>query len=77
MGTTTNFALRSDFIYFEGFGLGEMSFHHTLDLIFELDETTLATGRLVNGLPCDRIDMIIEDLDLEPKIDAMVREFLE
>ncbi|GKA51725.1 hypothetical protein Tco_0744921 [Tanacetum coccineum] len=37
----------------------------------------LATGRLVNGLPCDRIDMIIEDLDLEPKIDAMVRDFLE
>nr|GEY13497.1 nucleolar protein 58-like [Tanacetum cinerariifolium] len=31
----------------------------------------LATSLLVNGLPCDRIDMIIEDLDLEPKIDAM------
>nr|GEV94867.1 hypothetical protein [Tanacetum cinerariifolium] len=33
----------------------------------------LATGRLVNGSPCDRINMIIEDLDLEPKIDAVVR----
>nr|GFB68433.1 hypothetical protein [Tanacetum cinerariifolium] len=32
---------------------------------------------LVNGLPCDQIDMIIEDLDLKPKIDAMVRDFLE
>ncbi|GKG13781.1 hypothetical protein Tco_0350741, partial [Tanacetum coccineum] len=31
--------------------------------------------RLVNGLPCDRIDMIIEDLDLEPKINAMMRDF--
>ncbi|GKA11784.1 MAK10-like protein [Tanacetum coccineum] len=39
--------------------------------------TKLAIGRLVNGSPCDRIGMIIEDLDLEPKIDAMMREFLE
>nr|GEX90577.1 hypothetical protein [Tanacetum cinerariifolium] len=37
----------------------------------------LATGCLVNGSPCGRIDMIIEDLDLEPKIDAMARDFLE
>nr|GEX42174.1 MAK10-like protein [Tanacetum cinerariifolium] len=37
----------------------------------------LTTDRLVNGSPCDWIDMIIEDLDLKPKIDAMVREFLE
>nr|GEU42507.1 reverse transcriptase domain-containing protein [Tanacetum cinerariifolium] len=99
MVTTTNFAQRSDFVHLDGFGLGEMSSYHTLDLIFELDETTvrwtrdimrhrdsldrfseiswLATGHLVNGSPCDRIDMIIENLDMEPKIDAMVRDFLE
>nr|GEU53391.1 hypothetical protein [Tanacetum cinerariifolium] len=95
MGTATNFARISDFINLDGFGLGEMRFHHMLELIFKLDETTvgctrdimrhrdslnrfsevswLASGRLVNGSPCDRIDMIIEDLDLEPKIDAVVR----
>nr|GFA00695.1 hypothetical protein [Tanacetum cinerariifolium] len=31
----------------------------------------LATGRLFNGLPCDWINMNIEDLDLEPMINAM------
>ncbi|GKF19932.1 hypothetical protein Tco_0068570, partial [Tanacetum coccineum] len=45
MGTTTNFARRSDFVYLDGFGLGEMSFHHTLDLIFELDEMTVGFTR--------------------------------
>ncbi|GJR66905.1 hypothetical protein Tco_0012970 [Tanacetum coccineum] len=33
----------------------------------------LATGRLVNGLSCGGSDMVIKDLDLEPKIDAMMR----
>ncbi|GKF14613.1 hypothetical protein Tco_0056075, partial [Tanacetum coccineum] len=28
-------------------------------------------GQLVNGWYCDRIDMVIKDLDLEPKIDAI------
>ncbi|GKC81483.1 hypothetical protein Tco_1137200, partial [Tanacetum coccineum] len=37
----------------------------------------LTTGRLVNGSSCDEIDMVIKDLDLEPNIDAMMREFLE
>ncbi|GKE67591.1 hypothetical protein Tco_1521752, partial [Tanacetum coccineum] len=37
----------------------------------------LATGCLVNGSPCDRIDMIMKDLDLEPNIYAMMRDFLE
>nr|GEW44259.1 hypothetical protein [Tanacetum cinerariifolium] len=51
-------------------------------LIFELDETTVGCTQdimslLVNGSPCDRIDMIIKDLDLEPKIDAMMRDFLD
>ncbi|GJS65080.1 hypothetical protein Tco_0679644 [Tanacetum coccineum] len=36
----------------------------------------LATGRLVNGSSCDRIDMVIKNLDLEPKVDAMMRDFL-
>ncbi|GKA28697.1 hypothetical protein Tco_0714942 [Tanacetum coccineum] len=38
--------------------------------------TKLATGRLVNGSSCDRIDMVIKDLDLEPKVNAMMRDFL-
>ncbi|GJR66759.1 hypothetical protein Tco_0012824 [Tanacetum coccineum] len=37
----------------------------------------LAIGRLVNGSSCDRINMVIKDLDLEPKVDAMMREFLD
>ncbi|GJX46259.1 hypothetical protein Tco_0271449 [Tanacetum coccineum] len=39
--------------------------------------TKLTTGRLVNGSSCDRIDMVIKNLDLEPKIDAMMRDFLD
>ncbi|GKF23945.1 hypothetical protein Tco_0076267, partial [Tanacetum coccineum] len=35
--------------------------------------TKLATGRLVNGSSCDGIDMVIKDLDLEPK--DIVAEF--
>ncbi|GJW88462.1 hypothetical protein Tco_0163802 [Tanacetum coccineum] len=37
----------------------------------------LTTGRLVNGSFCGRIDMVIKDLDLKPKINAMMRDFLE
>ncbi|GJT12578.1 hypothetical protein Tco_0859620 [Tanacetum coccineum] len=37
----------------------------------------LTTGLLINGSPYGGIDMVIEDLDLEPKIDAMMREFLD
>nr|GEW20789.1 zf-CCHC domain-containing protein/DUF4219 domain-containing protein/UBN2 domain-containing protein [Tanacetum cinerariifolium] len=37
----------------------------------------LATGRLIDGSPYGRIDMVIKDLDLEPKIDAMMRVFLK
>ncbi|GJU89871.1 hypothetical protein Tco_1302294 [Tanacetum coccineum] len=36
----------------------------------------LATSRLVNGSSCDESDMVIKYLDLEPKIDAMMRDFL-
>ncbi|GKE31807.1 hypothetical protein Tco_1451129 [Tanacetum coccineum] len=35
----------------------------------------LTTGRLVNGSSCDGIDMVIKNLDLEPKVDAMMRDF--
>ncbi|GJZ32995.1 hypothetical protein Tco_0578431 [Tanacetum coccineum] len=38
--------------------------------------TKLATGRLVNGSSCDGINMVIKDLDLESKINAMMRDFL-
>ncbi|GJZ32097.1 hypothetical protein Tco_0577533 [Tanacetum coccineum] len=37
----------------------------------------LTTSRLIDGSPCGGIDMVIKDLDLEPKIDAMMRDFLE
>ncbi|GJV47558.1 hypothetical protein Tco_1437770, partial [Tanacetum coccineum] len=37
----------------------------------------LTTGRLVNGSSCDGIDMVIKKLDLEPKVYAMMRDFLE
>nr|GEX74049.1 hypothetical protein [Tanacetum cinerariifolium] len=39
--------------------------------------TKLATGRLIDESSCDGIDVVIKDLDLETKIDAMMREFLE
>ncbi|GJS24597.1 hypothetical protein Tco_0453229 [Tanacetum coccineum] len=48
-----------------------MSFHQALDLIFELNETMLTTGRLIDGSAYGRIDIVIKDLDLELKIDAM------
>ncbi|GKB08682.1 hypothetical protein Tco_0836994 [Tanacetum coccineum] len=39
--------------------------------------TKLSNGQLIDGLPCDGIDMVIKDLDLDPKIDAMMRDFLK
>ncbi|GJW89103.1 retrovirus-related pol polyprotein from transposon TNT 1-94 [Tanacetum coccineum] len=36
----------------------------------------LTTDRLVNGSSCDGIDMVIKNLDLEPKVYAMMRDFL-
>nr|GEV84527.1 hypothetical protein [Tanacetum cinerariifolium] len=35
----------------------------------------LTTDRLVNGSSCGRIGTVIKDLDLEPKVDAMMRDF--
>ncbi|GJR46201.1 hypothetical protein Tco_1314304 [Tanacetum coccineum] len=37
----------------------------------------LTTGRLIDGSSCGGIDMVIKDLDLEPKIDAMMWDFLD
>nr|GEY29280.1 RNA-directed DNA polymerase, eukaryota, reverse transcriptase zinc-binding domain protein [Tanacetum cinerariifolium] len=42
---------------------------------FGVSVTKLATDRLVNGSSCDGIDMVIKDLDLEPKVDAIMRDF--
>nr|GEV88771.1 hypothetical protein [Tanacetum cinerariifolium] len=39
--------------------------------------TKLTTGRLVNGSSYKGSDMVIKYLDLEPKIDAMTRDFLD
>ncbi|GKD05863.1 hypothetical protein Tco_1180837 [Tanacetum coccineum] len=44
---------------------------------FGISVTKLTIGRLVNGLSCGEIDMVIKDLDLEPKIDAIMRDFLD
>nr|GEW51036.1 transposon TX1 putative 149 kDa protein [Tanacetum cinerariifolium] len=43
---------------------------------FGVSVTKLSTGRLVNRSSCNGIDMVIKDLDLEPKVDAMMRDFL-
>ncbi|GJU32304.1 putative reverse transcriptase domain-containing protein [Tanacetum coccineum] len=40
-----------------------------------LDVMKLTTGRLVNGLSCDGIEMVIKNLDLEPNVYAMMRDF--
>ncbi|GJU66559.1 hypothetical protein Tco_1252818 [Tanacetum coccineum] len=32
---------------------------------------------MIDDVPCGLIDMVIKDLDLEPNIDAMIRDFLE
>ncbi|GKC83281.1 hypothetical protein Tco_1138998, partial [Tanacetum coccineum] len=44
---------------------------------FGVSVTKLATGRLIDGSFYDVIDMVIKDLYLEPKIDAMMRDLLE
>ncbi|GJZ99788.1 hypothetical protein Tco_0672339 [Tanacetum coccineum] len=36
-----------------------------------------STGRLIDGSSYGEIDMVIKGLDLEPKINAMTRDFLE
>ncbi|GKC06408.1 hypothetical protein Tco_0998018 [Tanacetum coccineum] len=37
----------------------------------------LTTSRMIDGSPCGRSDMVIKDLDLELKINAMLRDFLD
>ncbi|GJY75183.1 hypothetical protein Tco_0480299 [Tanacetum coccineum] len=37
----------------------------------------LTTSQLIDDLSCGGIDMVIKDLDLEPKINAIMRDFLE
>ncbi|GKD39226.1 hypothetical protein Tco_1259433, partial [Tanacetum coccineum] len=71
VGTTADLIRGSDFVHLRRLRQSKMSFHQALNLILELDE--LATGRLVNGSSCDEIDMVIKDLDLEPK--DIVAEF--
>nr|GEZ17056.1 hypothetical protein [Tanacetum cinerariifolium] len=44
---------------------------------FGVSVTKLTTSRLVNGSSCGGSDMVIKDLDLEKKIDAMMRDFLD
>ncbi|GJT06988.1 hypothetical protein Tco_0841450 [Tanacetum coccineum] len=51
--------------------------NYGFELSIEVSVTKLTTGRLIDGSSSDGIDMVIEDLDLEPKIDAMMRDFLD
>nr|GEV46791.1 hypothetical protein [Tanacetum cinerariifolium] len=44
---------------------------------FSVSVTKLTTGRLIDGSSYDRSDMVIKDLDLEPKVDDMMMDFLE
>ncbi|GKB47107.1 hypothetical protein Tco_0897860 [Tanacetum coccineum] len=37
----------------------------------------LTTGRLIDGSPCGGIGTVRKDLDVEPKINAMMRDFLD
>ncbi|GJR10370.1 hypothetical protein Tco_0793022 [Tanacetum coccineum] len=32
---------------------------------------------MIDGSPCGGIDMVIKDMNLQPKIDAMMRDFLD
>ncbi|GKF22849.1 hypothetical protein Tco_0075171, partial [Tanacetum coccineum] len=63
------------------FELDEATVGCTWDILRQRDcldwLSELNTGRLIDGSSCGGIDMIIEDLDLEPKNDTMMREFLE
>nr|GEU49764.1 retrotransposon Gag domain, retroviral aspartyl protease [Tanacetum cinerariifolium] len=69
-------AVLSDLGHLSRLHRSNVSFHQALDLNF-FDEAVLTTGRLVIGSPCGGSDMVIKDLDLEPKVDAMMRDFLE
>nr|GEX80477.1 retrovirus-related Pol polyprotein from transposon TNT 1-94 [Tanacetum cinerariifolium] len=44
---------------------------------FDSFVTKLTTSQMIDGLPCGEIDMVIKDLDLEPKINAIMRDFLK
>nr|GEX43152.1 zinc finger, CCHC-type [Tanacetum cinerariifolium] len=44
---------------------------------FVVKVTELTTNRLVNGSSCEGIDTVIKNLDLEPKVYAMMRGFLD
>ncbi|GJW50564.1 hypothetical protein Tco_0091915 [Tanacetum coccineum] len=44
---------------------------------FDAFVTKLTTSRMIDGLPCGGIDMVVKDLALEPKIDTMMRDFLK
>ncbi|GKB25742.1 hypothetical protein Tco_0865143 [Tanacetum coccineum] len=54
-----------------------LDFRARLDGGWMVEVMKLTTDRLVNGSSCNGIDMVIKNLDLEPKIDAMMRDFLE
>nr|GEU69034.1 hypothetical protein [Tanacetum cinerariifolium] len=60
VGTTADFTRSSDFVHLGFFGV---------------EVTKLTTCWLVNNLSCDGIDMVIKDLDLEPK--DVIAEFAD
>ncbi|GKA41474.1 hypothetical protein Tco_0734067 [Tanacetum coccineum] len=48
------------------------TFHGLFLTLARVSVTKLATSRLVNGSSCDGVEMVIKNLDFEPKIDAMM-----
>ncbi|GJR34473.1 hypothetical protein Tco_1210157 [Tanacetum coccineum] len=58
------FVTRRECLYYAGFFA-----------VLSQDYNTVPSGS--NGSSCGGSDMVIKDLDLEPNIDAMMREFLE
>nr|GEZ88234.1 hypothetical protein [Tanacetum cinerariifolium] len=67
------------------FELDEAEVRYTRDILRQrdcLDRLTeipwvVLTFVVIEGESCDGIDMVIKNLDFEPKIDAMMRDFLE
>nr|GEY60456.1 hypothetical protein [Tanacetum cinerariifolium] len=54
----------------------EAAVRYTQDIL-SISVVKLTTGRSVNGLFCGGSDMVIKNFDLEPKIDAMIRDSLD
>nr|GEV73040.1 hypothetical protein [Tanacetum cinerariifolium] len=85
VGTTADSTRSSNFVHLEVVSEQDvLSSSVELDFrarlgggFFGVEVTKLTTGRLINGSSCDEIDMVIKNLNLDPKVDAMMRDFLD